>query len=723
MRCDCKLSEIEMKKGKRGCSSEVECINRMLYFECGPNCRLGENCDNQNFKLYKYAKCSVFETEKKGLGIRADEDIPAGTFLMEYTGEIITIDEFGNRVEEYKDLNNNHFYFLSLSANLIIDSTKKGNMSRFINHSCDPNAQTQLWTVDNEQRYGFFSLRDIKCGEEITFDYQYQQYGNKADKCFCESSNCRGWIRSNSVETEQFAEVVQNQSDEDQTDENKTVSQEGEMPQLQELHIDPSKIAETNDQEIINDGRKIAKLIAVRVKKIPQKKKPKRVRDDLDCKPLIQKLESSGLKNKSQCIELARLIQRVKTKTNRIRLMEILLAADQTCKRAFVDLRGLHFLREWLAEIRDGFLQENMELFKKVMEVLSSLPIANKTILTKSGIIDQFAAIVETMKAFEKSPETTKLTNLSADLLSSWNALHEDVKIPKREFQVQPPSQADKEWDENVEIERKKSLENRRCNKRSFSIAAISQKEPDYIVQPVAIAQSSSNISNDSLPTRQSTNPDDYILPPMDIPEGWKYAIDDRGRIYYYNVKIRVSQWTLPPKFEPLLSDDDMMEVKGEFSSETDSNEDYTDESSDSELEELTKLVKFLKRKHENVQLSQQFALPRQELMTVEKENSVSLDDEISIDPSPTCKPLQSHSGQSKSNVQRQKDENIRIHSSSEIAKFENEILKMVKESLQPYYGNRNMNGWIESSDDFKLLAKKVRSQQVHKILSLHSFS
>ncbi|XP_008486199.2 probable histone-lysine N-methyltransferase CG1716 [Diaphorina citri] len=66
---------------------------------------------------------------------------------------------------------------MSLRPDAIIDATMKGNISRFINHSCDPNSETQKWTVDGELRIGFFSRKNIKQGEELTFDYQYQRYG------------------------------------------------------------------------------------------------------------------------------------------------------------------------------------------------------------------------------------------------------------------------------------------------------------------------------------------------------------------------------------------------------------------------------------------------------------------------------------------------------------------------------------------------------------------
>lgn len=62
------------------------------------------------------------------------------------------------------------------------------------------------------------------------------------------------------------------------------------------------------------------------------------------------------------------------------------------------------------------------------------------------------------------------------------------------------------------------------------------------------------------IPPPLSTNPNDYELPPMDLPPMWKFAIDERGRIYYYHVKIRIPQWKPPIKIQPLTdpnNDDD----------------------------------------------------------------------------------------------------------------------------------------------------------------------
>lgn len=53
--------------------------------------------------------------------------------------------------------------FLSLKDR-IIDAGPKGNYSRFMNHSCNPNCETQKWTVNGDVRVGLFALCDIPAG-------------------------------------------------------------------------------------------------------------------------------------------------------------------------------------------------------------------------------------------------------------------------------------------------------------------------------------------------------------------------------------------------------------------------------------------------------------------------------------------------------------------------------------------------------------------------------
>lgn len=49
----------------------------------------------------------------------------------------------------------------------IIDAGPKGNYSRFMNHSCNPNCETQKWTVNGDVRVGLFALCDIPAGKRV----------------------------------------------------------------------------------------------------------------------------------------------------------------------------------------------------------------------------------------------------------------------------------------------------------------------------------------------------------------------------------------------------------------------------------------------------------------------------------------------------------------------------------------------------------------------------
>ena len=76
----------------------------------------------------------------------------------------------------------------------VIDPTLYGNVARFINHSCDPNCITRKWTVGKETSIGIFARKDIEEDEELTFDYQFDAYKTPFTKCYCGTSNCKGYL-------------------------------------------------------------------------------------------------------------------------------------------------------------------------------------------------------------------------------------------------------------------------------------------------------------------------------------------------------------------------------------------------------------------------------------------------------------------------------------------------------------------------------------------------
>jgi hypothetical protein len=81
---------------------------------------------------------------------------------------------------------------MQVRKDFVIDATKTGNISRFINHSCAPNAKTQKWSVKGVIRIAFEAIKEIKIGEEITFDYNFVSYGQKEQICYCGAKECRG---------------------------------------------------------------------------------------------------------------------------------------------------------------------------------------------------------------------------------------------------------------------------------------------------------------------------------------------------------------------------------------------------------------------------------------------------------------------------------------------------------------------------------------------------
>jgi hypothetical protein len=61
----------------------------------------------------------------------------------------------------------------------------QGNLGRFINHSCEPNCETQKWVAHGELAIGLFTLDDIPAGAELTFDYNFERYGDKVRAVRC----------------------------------------------------------------------------------------------------------------------------------------------------------------------------------------------------------------------------------------------------------------------------------------------------------------------------------------------------------------------------------------------------------------------------------------------------------------------------------------------------------------------------------------------------------
>jgi len=139
-----------------------------------------------------FAKIEVRKSSIHGTGVYATHPIKKGERIVEYVGQKIPTAE-GTRREK---LTPGHTFIFILNDEWDIDGNVGGNDSKFINHSCNPNAEIEY---DND-RIWIVAAKDIAAGEELTYDYAFDVDEPPA-KCVCGSTNCRGYI--NEYESEE----------------------------------------------------------------------------------------------------------------------------------------------------------------------------------------------------------------------------------------------------------------------------------------------------------------------------------------------------------------------------------------------------------------------------------------------------------------------------------------------------------------------------------------
>ncbi len=133
-----------------------------------------------------------------GTGVFARRKLAAGSHVIQYEGRLIT---HGQADKEYGDGGETgHTFLFTLNSRYIIDANVGGTDARWINHSCDPNCQAVL--VEGKSRkydeVHIEALRDIKRGEELTYDYgitlevRHTARLKKIWECRCGSPKCTG---------------------------------------------------------------------------------------------------------------------------------------------------------------------------------------------------------------------------------------------------------------------------------------------------------------------------------------------------------------------------------------------------------------------------------------------------------------------------------------------------------------------------------------------------
>ena len=132
-----------------------------------------------------------------GKGVFAVQPIAAGEVLIEYTGERISWPEALRR-HPHDPKDPNHTFYFHIDDGRVIDAKVGGNASRWINHACEPNCESD----ETDGRVFIKALRRLKAGEELFYDYRltiderYTPSLKKQYACRCGSPRCRGTMLS-----------------------------------------------------------------------------------------------------------------------------------------------------------------------------------------------------------------------------------------------------------------------------------------------------------------------------------------------------------------------------------------------------------------------------------------------------------------------------------------------------------------------------------------------
>ena len=129
-------------------------------------------CLNQLSKI-SHLLLAESSVEGAGWGIFARYPIPQGKMISDYLGEVVSQEEAERRGRYYDKVNRS--YLFNVNSDQVVDAFRKGNKIKFANHSKRPNCEVKIQNINRQQHIVFYAKRDIEAGEELFFNYHYDQ--------------------------------------------------------------------------------------------------------------------------------------------------------------------------------------------------------------------------------------------------------------------------------------------------------------------------------------------------------------------------------------------------------------------------------------------------------------------------------------------------------------------------------------------------------------------
>lgn len=130
----------------------------------------------------------IGQSSVHGRGLFAARDLPKGTRIMQYLGERVPKKEGNKRTDAQWE--QGQVYTFELSTRVDLDGSIESNVARLANFSCEPNAES---FNEDSRRIWIQAMRDIRAGEEITYDYCFPLM-DPPPVCRCGAKRCRGYI-------------------------------------------------------------------------------------------------------------------------------------------------------------------------------------------------------------------------------------------------------------------------------------------------------------------------------------------------------------------------------------------------------------------------------------------------------------------------------------------------------------------------------------------------
>jgi hypothetical protein len=118
---------------------------------------------------------------KTGLGLFATKPIKKGTKIIRYFGPMLDC-----RKEKDDAIENK--YLFQINGRWTIDGSVRKNVARYINHSCRPNAESDVSA--RKRTVHIRAIKNIAPGDEINYDYGTEYFKEYLKPIGCKCDSC-----------------------------------------------------------------------------------------------------------------------------------------------------------------------------------------------------------------------------------------------------------------------------------------------------------------------------------------------------------------------------------------------------------------------------------------------------------------------------------------------------------------------------------------------------